>query len=186
MKGVPRPCRIVETGMHFPTLAQAARYLGVDPTMASASARTGRPVTEGGFHIAADDTESYEARHSWVRYEKPASRRVVCVETGVIYPDAIAAAKADGRSIPAMYYSLRNYTPNNKSGLHFKYENDGAYRPGAIRKGHLICRETGETFDSVRHAAEHFNVHPSVVSHATTYGIALLGQYHLERRAGCA
>ena len=50
------------------------------------------------------------------------------------------------------------------------------------------CRivETGMHFPTLAHAAEHFNVHPSIVSHATTYGIALLGQYHLERRAGCA
>ena len=94
-----RKCRgksvvCLETGEVFGSLEEAARVVGMKDGSSISSCLNGRTLTAGGCHWALEGSgmtiESAKARRDG------RSKRVVCIETGVVYESLATAAKAVG------------------------------------------------------------------------------------------
>ena len=93
----------LETGEVFRSLKEAAQAVGVKHSSSIAACLDGMQLTAGGRHWAPEGSDLTIERIEMGR--KSGGKRVVCLETGVVYESLATAAKAvglkDGASLSA-------------------------------------------------------------------------------------
>jgi len=114
---------------------------------------------EYGYNIALGGKDGAPA----IGERNAMSRKVICIETGAIYQSASICAKEYGVHTSSLQESLYNgYAVKN---MHFKYIDDDDYVINNRRRGYgVICKETGETWPSVKDCANSLGVKPSAVN----------------------
>lgn len=86
--------------------------------------------------------------------KRPATRRIVCVETGEVYDGAEAAARALGITYGGSNIRIAAGNGGMAKGYHWRFEDDEATEPGEVRGNKaVVCWETGERFETAEAAA---------------------------------
>ena len=99
----------------------------------------------------------------------PKKRPVVCLETGERFESVTAAAK-HYNILKSTNISFACKNPHRRAGgYHWRYAEEvpeGAEIeiPANSRTRPVICLETGERFNSVKEAGQHYNINPSYIS----------------------
>ena len=142
----------LETGDVYESASAAARATGLGQSNI-ASCLNGKTLTAGGLHWAYDGAhasiEGIEAGR------KRGARHVVCLETGEVFDNAAAAARAVGTSPQNIAACLKGRT-RTAGGLHWVFEGSGATIEGveaSRRTRPVLCVETGDVYGTVAEAA---------------------------------
>lgn len=111
-----RPIICLETNKEYPTARAAELDTGISFKSISNVVR-GKSKTAGGFHWKYVDED---LNATVVGVEKPKTKQVKCLETGVIYDSISLAAKATGISRNSIGNCVRGLT-NTAGKLHWEY-----------------------------------------------------------------
>ena len=137
----------IETGVIYESMLAAAESIGLQPANIS-SVCTGRSRTAGGYHwrrVTDEESNSRDRR----------CRAVRCIETGIVYESAVAAAASLELNLSSLY-SVCNGKTQNVNGLHFEYVDSTGKRvmSDEERRNRLeatavsvLCVEIGEEFE---------------------------------------
>ena len=137
----------IETGIVYESMHAAAESIGLQPANIS-SVCMGRSRTAGGYHWRRVTDEEIDNRDR--RF-----RAVRCIETGIVYESAVAAAASLELNLSSLY-SVCNGKTQNVNGLHFEYVDSTGKRvmSDEERRNRLeatavpvLCVETGEEFE---------------------------------------
>ena len=165
-KSRSRPVICVETGIEYENAKIAAQAVGLKSSSAISSVLRGVNVTAKGYHWKyADDKNGVERRN------KP----VICVETNEIFPTIQAAADHTGESPTVISRVLKGKVIS--AGYHWRYADEDNQNFVVDREKRrdkrfgsnshyipIICIETGEVFESIKIAAEHFGISKQSIS----------------------
>ena len=122
----------------------------------------------------------------WKKYShlgpKASSKKVVCLNTGIIYESAKAAARENG-IVPSLVVELclRNKRRKTAKGLVFRYLGDhhggvkeaqemiracadGRARYGKLCAKKVVCLSDGQVFIGTKAAGEAYGIHPSFIA----------------------
>lgn len=111
--------------------------------------------------------------HGWVGGKHPNAKKVVCIDTGVIYPSIVEASEDIGCNYDNIHQVClgNNVCAKGKDGKYYQfayYEEGKSYELKQIRNikipKKVICVNTGEIFNSTREAAEKTGVQQSHIS----------------------
>ena len=109
----------LETGEVFKSLKEAARAVGLKDGRSISSCLNGRTLTARGCHWALEGSgmmiESAKARRDG------RSKRVVCIETGVVYESLATAAKAVGLKNGASLSNCLRGKAKTAGGFHWAF-----------------------------------------------------------------
>lgn len=156
----------IETGIEYENAKIAAQAVGLKSPSAISSVLRGINVTAAGYHWKyADDEKGAERRN------KP----VICVETNEIFPTIQAASEHTGESTTVISRVLKGQVIS--AGYHWKYADEDNQNFVIDREKRqdkrfgsnshyipIICVETGEVFESIKIAAEHFGIQKQNIS----------------------
>ena len=165
-KSRSRPVICVETGIEYENAKTAAQAVGLKSSSAISSVLRGVNVTAKGYHWEyADDKNGVERRN----------KSVICVETNEIFPTIQAAADHTGESPTVISRVLKGKVIS--AGYHWRYADEDNQNFVVDREKRrdkrfgsnshyipIICIETGEAFESIKIAAEHFGISKQSIS----------------------
>lgn len=185
MKSAKRPMRAVvcwETGEVFKSASTAASSVGV--TRSSINDAIRKKSKSGGYHWYFADQPKPDSFDSKER-KKRTARPVACWETGEVYENANAAAKAVAIGSNSISAAIRR--EGTAAGFHWYWADQpkpvafvapkrrgGKGRP----KRAVVCWETGEVFASAKEAAETKGVKYSSNICAAIKNKVAAGGYH--------
>lgn len=178
---IKKPVRCIETGIVFPTVAEAAKAVGKNSRTIS-SALNGQSFTAAGYHWEFADGRPANIRPEETR--KPIKKPVRCIETGVIYESIAQAAKAYG-----VYSTTIGHAVNGRyekaCGYHWEFVDKQSPKPynknPQQKRGKSIrCVETQEIFKTVGDAAIRLEVSISAISKALHDKVRTSAGYHWE------
>lgn len=127
----------------------------------------GNMTVNGRRHVSLTPQEYAQIRELWHK-NHPSARKVLCIEKGIVFDSAVAAARDIGVS-KSLIHSVccSNATNCTAKGYHYIYEDDIspekinellAIKPSVERrKIQVVCVETGEVFNSIVEAANFIN-----------------------------
>lgn len=150
-ESVMREVICVETGQHYRSMSEAARFVGVNVS-AVYHCLMGVNNTAGGMHWRYADGEYHECTRPEGRKNRASqSKPVMCLETGITYPSTGEAERQTGigRSDIAKCATGRSL---QAGGYKWGYVIDG--NPVFIERANrnqtrIMCLETGEVFESI-------------------------------------
>ncbi|MBR3746904.1 MAG: GIY-YIG nuclease family protein [Selenomonadaceae bacterium] len=178
---IKKPVRCVETGIVFPTVAEAAKAVGINNRTISA-ALNGQSFTAAGYHWEYADGRPANIRPEETR--KPMKKPVRCIETGVIYASIAQAARAYG-----VYSTTIGHAVNGRyekvCGCHWEFVDKQSLKPyknnPQQKRGKSIrCVEIQEIFKTITDAAAHLGVGVSSISQALHDKARTSAGYHWE------
>lgn len=93
MKGGLRPCRVRETGEVYRSMRAAMLALGLSPADHYKGAIAGKMLA-GRWHLdkLAETDPDYPVARARRKLRRPKALRVRCIDTGMVYESAVAAA----------------------------------------------------------------------------------------------
>jgi len=164
----------VETGKVYDNMKIAAADIGIDPSAISGVIR-GVNITAGGYHWRyADEDANTGSRKRNVA--------VICLDTGEYFPTCEAAAKKFGISATTV---SRIANGKYRSSLHFILAEEPSYNEirGENKRGNhrpeaVICVETNERFQSIRHAARTMGIANTSISGVLRGTLKTAGGFH--------
>lgn len=116
----PKKVLCVETGIIYPSAAEAARQLGLFDTNISACCR-GTSKSTGGMHFCFEkDKDTFVIQEPKKPEINSMPKGVLCVEIDVIYPSASEAARQLGLPVSSVSACCRGQRKSTH-GLHFRY-----------------------------------------------------------------
>lgn len=145
-----RKVRCIETGEEFNSILEAANY-NKKLSCEICSCCKGKRRSCRGKHW-----EYANEHHSLEDYEYSQKRKVICIETKVIYNSLIEAASANNVLSTNILISCKN-TNRTCGGHHWMYLEDynaGTKIKPSKSKSRVICVETGEIFNSIKEASK--------------------------------
>lgn len=139
------PVVCVNTGRHYKTIVEASKDTGCNQSSISACCRGELKTTRGLTWCYENDyTEGMEIK-------KGKEKKVICIETGVIYKSTSDASRALNISHGNMSDALKEHSPANN--LHFAYYDTydpKKWRPRKNnRKREIMCIETKVKYESL-------------------------------------
>lgn len=166
---VARPVICLETGQRFESTYAAALAMGNGNLCVSRAARDGSAA--GGYHWYFAD-QPRPAESDLKRRGKGRGSAVVCYETGQTYPSVAAAAEAVGCCRANIIRAIKDGVAAR--GFHWHYADQA--RPAAPqfkrqRSLPVVCRETGQRFESISAAAKAVGTGKSCISDALLTGL---------------
>lgn len=168
VKKYPKPVQCIETGCIYKNAKQAFRETGIEHT-SILDCCNGGANTSGGFH--------------WRYYSKTEplpdilalsprfnSYPVYCVETGVIYPSSMEAARQTGGNCSSIASCCRGRYLSYH-GVHWQYYKHGESfvsvtdlpKKGDSISKSVFCPELGETYRSVTEASKKNNISTATI-----------------------
>lgn len=108
------PVMCVETGVVYKSIQEAARQTGAEATKICAVCRGVYATTRGRHWQYVDEALRRTAQL------KGRGKKIVCVETGVMYENGIIAEKSTGINRKAISRCLRGHSATS-GGYHWKY-----------------------------------------------------------------
>lgn len=169
----------------FETIAEAGRCLHTRPSnIAEAAKQNGNQIKAKGFYWCLEKDYS----ESWQPKENNQSKKVICIETKVIYPNEIAAAKAVNKTQEAIA-ACCNRTITTCAGFHWAFlkDYDENWSPreniqknySKVRKA-IICVETGQEFESITAASKELNICRNTINRSCKSPTHTAGGYHFK------
>lgn len=164
-----RAVRCVETGEVFGDCSKAAASVGLGSASSIYACLRGRAKTAGGLHWDYADGKGAAAflgsstdPADVLRDGRSKGRRVVCLETGVVYESLASAARANPPATAAGISCCLNGSAASAGGLHWASPESGLSAadilsmelPKKRRTAPVRCVETGEVFPTAEAAAE--------------------------------
>lgn len=156
----------LETGEIFDNASEAARTVGIKCPSGISACLNGKTLTAGGLHWtfegSALTTEQIEAERN--------DRRVVCLETGEIFDNATAAARAVGMKYGSGILACLKGKVCTAGGLHWAAAESGltagdipSIELSKKKSPSVCCVETGEVFASPADASSKTGVSRTAV-----------------------
>lgn len=176
-----KPVRCVEMGIVFPTIAEAAKAVGINSRTISA-ALNGQSFTAAGFHWKFADGRPANIRPEETR--KPKKKPVRCIETGVIYESIAQAAKTFDLCSTTIGHAA-NGEYEKAGGYHWEFVDKQSHKPykknPQQKRGKAVrCIETQEVFKTMSKAAECVGISVASISRALNGKVKMAGVYHWE------
>lgn len=109
------PVMCVETGMIYESIQEAGRKTGIDASKIGACCRGIYDTTRGYHWQYLDESKRRSAKL------KGRGKRILCVETGVVYANGVTAEKATGVNRKAISYCLRRGENATSGGYHWRF-----------------------------------------------------------------
>lgn len=181
-----RKVEIVETGKTFESVAEAAQYLGINPSVIT-NACKGRNRTTCGYHLKyledplPDDIDI--GKYEFVK------KKILLVETNHIY-ESVADASRELGIKTELIINVCKGRQESTHGLHFHYIAIGKQKPlknSAYRKvanpqqgikKRVECLETGIVYDSMNLASKATGIQRKSITKACEDQNSTAGKYH--------
>ena len=157
----PVNCRqvlCIENNTVYKSASDAARQLGLSGSKISLVCNGKRHIT-GGLHFVFVNNPNDEAKKFiWKK------RRVLCIETNVIYDSIADAAKQIGIS-STMISKVCNGKNKTTHGLNFVFVDmpEEEWQTFTTRKRRVLCIESGMIYESITEAARQLNSQPTCI-----------------------
>lgn len=141
----------LDNGKIFESIADAAEWAKINQRGIGMVCR-GKMLTAGGYHWAYyKEGEAPEIR------EDSANCKVICKETGKIFPTIVEAAEWAGVNPSGIGAACRGQQ-HTAAGKHWAYVDDNKKHTKAAKRK-VICKDNGKIFESLVKAAEWAGVH---------------------------
>lgn len=154
----------VETKETFDSVGVCARVFNVSAGFVTNCCKGNRPTCKGKHLCFVGDNGVPNIEN--IRWTRPHHSKILCVETGIIYEDAKAAALSIGKSASAVNQCLYGKM-KRCGGFHWEYVDKENFHKKEntqkIRFRKTMCVDTGEEFDTYTDAARSIGVTPSRV-----------------------